>query len=44
MSAPFSPIITTAALVLPETTVGMIEQGARICLANQSSAILTGTR
>jgi hypothetical protein len=25
MSAPFSPIITMAALVLPETTVGMIE-------------------
>ena len=25
MSAPFSPIITAAALVLPDTTVGMIE-------------------
>jgi hypothetical protein len=28
MSAHFSPIITQAALVLPETTVGMIEASA----------------
>src|ERR1019366_5254101 len=48
MSAPFSPIITMAALVLPDTTVGMIEPSitrrrSMPCTRNRSSTTAAGS-